>query len=96
MYAVTTFPGANEKNWRVLVMIEQIVEDRKLLGPGNDADKKALVEVSDLLLVLYMLFHNSLFSLLIILSILCIDRLSTVLLKRLSSHLGSCGSFSLH
>jgi hypothetical protein len=28
-------------------MIEQIIEDRKLLGPGNDADKKALVEVSD-------------------------------------------------
>ncbi|KAG0291457.1 hypothetical protein BGZ96_005182 [Linnemannia gamsii] len=44
LYAVTAFPGANEKNWRVLVMIEQIVEDRKLLGPGNDADKKALVE----------------------------------------------------
>ncbi|KAK5799043.1 hypothetical protein F5H01DRAFT_115541 [Linnemannia elongata] len=44
LYAVTAFPGANEKNWRVLVMIEQIIEDRKLLGPGNDADKKALVE----------------------------------------------------
>ncbi|KAG0217063.1 hypothetical protein BGX33_011588 [Mortierella sp. NVP41] len=44
LYAVTAFPGANEKNWRVLVMIEQIIEDRKLFGPGNDADKKALVE----------------------------------------------------
>ncbi|KAF9127699.1 hypothetical protein BGW39_005682 [Mortierella sp. 14UC] len=44
LYAVTAFPRANEKNWRVLVMIEQIVEDRKLLGPGNDADNKALVE----------------------------------------------------
>lgn len=46
LYAVTAFPGANEKNWRVLVMIEQIIEDRKLLGSENDADKKALVEVS--------------------------------------------------
>ena len=46
LYAVTAFPGANMKNWRVLVMIEQIIEDRKMLGPGNDADKKALVEVS--------------------------------------------------
>ncbi|KAF9549135.1 hypothetical protein EC957_004774 [Mortierella hygrophila] len=44
LYAVTAFPGANEKNWRVLVMIEQITEDRKLLGCENDADKKALVE----------------------------------------------------
>ncbi|KAF9567690.1 hypothetical protein EC968_003189 [Mortierella alpina] len=44
LYAVTSFPKAEEKNWRVLVMIEQIVEDRKLLGPGNDADKRALVE----------------------------------------------------
>ncbi|KAF8944994.1 hypothetical protein BGZ47_003417 [Haplosporangium gracile] len=44
LYAVTAFPGANEKNWRVLVMIEQIIEDCKLLGPGNDADKNALVE----------------------------------------------------
>ncbi|KAF9930266.1 hypothetical protein FBU30_000686 [Linnemannia zychae] len=43
LYAVTAFPRANEKNWRVVAMIEQIVEDRKLLGPGNDADKKALV-----------------------------------------------------
>lgn len=46
LYAVTAFPGANEKNWRVLVMIEQIVEDRKLLGSGNNADKRALVEVN--------------------------------------------------
>ncbi|KAG0374285.1 hypothetical protein BGX24_010588 [Mortierella sp. AD032] len=44
LYAVTPFPGANEKNWRVLVMIEQIIEDRKMLGSGNDADKKAFVE----------------------------------------------------
>ncbi|GJJ76796.1 cargo-transport protein YPP1 [Entomortierella parvispora] len=44
LYAVTPFPGANEKNWRVLVMVEQIVEDRKLLGSGNNADKRALVE----------------------------------------------------
>ncbi|KAG0258957.1 hypothetical protein BG011_002960 [Mortierella polycephala] len=44
LYAVTSFPKAEEKNWRVLVMIEQIVEDRKLLGAGNDADKRALVE----------------------------------------------------
>ncbi|KAI1311552.1 hypothetical protein EDD11_003434 [Mortierella claussenii] len=44
LYAVTSFPKAEEKNWRVLVMIEQIVEDRKLLGPGNDADKRVLVE----------------------------------------------------
>ncbi|KAF9353746.1 hypothetical protein BGX26_008495 [Mortierella sp. AD094] len=41
---ITTFPKADEKNWRVLVMVEQIVEDRKLLGSGNDADKRALVE----------------------------------------------------
>ncbi len=45
LYAVTSFPKAEEKNWRVLVMIEQIVEDRKLLGPCNDADKRVLVEV---------------------------------------------------
>ncbi|KAF9395445.1 hypothetical protein BGX21_009892 [Mortierella sp. AD011] len=44
LYAVTPFPKANEKNWRVLVMIEQIVDDRKLIGQGNDADKRALVE----------------------------------------------------
>lgn len=44
LYAVTTFPKADEKNWRVLGMIEQIVEDRKLLGSGNDADKRVLVE----------------------------------------------------
>ncbi|KAF9948226.1 hypothetical protein BGZ72_009837 [Mortierella alpina] len=44
LYAVTSFPTAEEKNWRVLVMIEQIVEDRKMLGPGNDADKRVLVE----------------------------------------------------
>lgn len=47
LYAVTAFPGANENNWRVLVMIEQIIENRKLLGFENDADKKALVEVSE-------------------------------------------------
>lgn len=45
LYAVTAFPKADEKNWRVLGMIEQIVEDRKLIGPGNDADKRVLVEV---------------------------------------------------
>jgi hypothetical protein len=45
LYAVTAFPKADEKNWRVLSMIEQIVEDRKLIGPGNDADKRVLVEV---------------------------------------------------
>ncbi|KAI7823554.1 hypothetical protein BC939DRAFT_451343 [Gamsiella multidivaricata] len=44
LYAITRFPRADEKNWRILVMIEQIMEDRKLLGPGNDADKRALVE----------------------------------------------------
>ncbi|KAG0308907.1 hypothetical protein BGZ98_006258 [Dissophora globulifera] len=44
LYGITSFPRADEKNWRVLVMIEQIVEDRKLIGPGNDADKRALVE----------------------------------------------------
>ncbi|KAG0353593.1 hypothetical protein BGZ54_002181 [Gamsiella multidivaricata] len=44
LYAVTSFPKANEKNWRVLVMIEQIMEDRKAIGPGNDADKRVLVE----------------------------------------------------
>ncbi|KAI8605462.1 hypothetical protein EDD21DRAFT_363470 [Dissophora ornata] len=44
LYAVTSFPKADEKNWRVIVMIEQIVEDRKLIGPGNDADKRVLVE----------------------------------------------------
>ncbi|KAG0014581.1 hypothetical protein BGZ81_000368 [Podila clonocystis] len=44
LYAVNSFPKAHEKNWRVLGMIEQIVEDRKLLGPGNDADKRVLVE----------------------------------------------------
>ncbi|KAF9101372.1 hypothetical protein BGX27_011502 [Mortierella sp. AM989] len=41
---ITTFPRADEKNWRILVMIEQIIEDRKVLGAGNDADKRALVE----------------------------------------------------
>lgn len=46
LYSVNSFPKADEKNWRVLGMIEQIVEDRKLLGPGNDADKRVLVEVS--------------------------------------------------
>ena len=45
LYAVTAFPKADEKNWRVLGMIEQIVEDRKLIGPSNDADKRVLVEV---------------------------------------------------
>ncbi|KAF9964788.1 hypothetical protein BGZ70_005939 [Mortierella alpina] len=44
LYAITSFPKAEEKNWRVLVMLEQIVEDRKLLGPCNDADKRVLVE----------------------------------------------------
>ncbi|KAF9116449.1 hypothetical protein BGX27_002481 [Mortierella sp. AM989] len=44
LYTVSSFPTANEKNWRVLVMVEQIVEDRKLIGYGNDADKRALVE----------------------------------------------------
>ncbi|KAG0098004.1 hypothetical protein BGZ93_001386 [Podila epicladia] len=44
LYAVNSFPKADEKNWRVLGMIEQIVDDRKLLGPGNDADKRVLVE----------------------------------------------------
>ncbi|KAF8933122.1 hypothetical protein BGZ47_011022 [Haplosporangium gracile] len=44
LYAVTAFPKADEKNWRVLSMIEQIVEDRKLIGPSNDADKRVLVE----------------------------------------------------
>ncbi|KAF9979156.1 hypothetical protein BGZ73_005324 [Actinomortierella ambigua] len=44
LYAVTPFPRANEKSWRVLHMIEQIVNDRKLFGGGNDADKRALVE----------------------------------------------------
>ncbi|KAG0074580.1 hypothetical protein BGZ90_010635 [Linnemannia elongata] len=44
LYAVTAFPKADEKNWRVLSMIEQIVEERKLIGPSNDADKRVLVE----------------------------------------------------
>ncbi|KAF9926655.1 hypothetical protein FBU30_003799 [Linnemannia zychae] len=44
LYAVTTFPKADEKNWRVLIMIEQIIEERKLIGPGNDADKRVIVE----------------------------------------------------
>ncbi|KAG0261688.1 hypothetical protein BG011_000784 [Mortierella polycephala] len=44
LYAVTTFPRADEKNWRVLEMIERIVQDRRLTGLGNDADKRALVE----------------------------------------------------
>ncbi|KAF9425226.1 hypothetical protein BGZ76_003366 [Entomortierella beljakovae] len=44
LYSVTLFPRADEKNWRVLLMIEQIVEDRKLIGPGNDADKRAFVD----------------------------------------------------
>ncbi|KAF9125976.1 hypothetical protein BGX30_000205 [Mortierella sp. GBA39] len=44
LYAITAFPKADEKNWRVLGMIEQIVEDRKLIGPSNDADKRVLVE----------------------------------------------------
>lgn len=45
LYATTSFPKADEKNRHVLIMIEQIVEDRKQLGPGNDADKRVLVEV---------------------------------------------------
>ncbi|KAF9583966.1 hypothetical protein BGW38_007984, partial [Lunasporangiospora selenospora] len=44
LYAVTQFPKADEKNWRALAMIEQIIEDRRLLGPGSDADKRTLVE----------------------------------------------------
>ncbi|KAI8363521.1 hypothetical protein B0O80DRAFT_15574 [Mortierella sp. GBAus27b] len=44
LYGVTSFPRAEEKNWHVLVMIEQIVEDWKVIGPGNDADKRVLVE----------------------------------------------------
>ncbi|KAF9431368.1 hypothetical protein BGZ76_000407 [Entomortierella beljakovae] len=42
--AITTFPRADEKNWRIVAMIEQIVQDRKLLGSGNDADKRSLVD----------------------------------------------------
>ncbi|KAG0041652.1 hypothetical protein BGZ83_001493 [Gryganskiella cystojenkinii] len=44
LYAATSFPKADEKNPHVLIMIEQIVEDKKQLGPGNDADKRVLVE----------------------------------------------------
>jgi hypothetical protein len=45
LYSIATFPRANEKNWRIALMIEQIVEDRRLLGSGNEADRRALVEV---------------------------------------------------
>ncbi|KAF9980637.1 hypothetical protein BGZ65_004861, partial [Modicella reniformis] len=44
LYAVCSFPTADKKNWHVLVMIEQIVEDWKVIGPGNNADKRVLVE----------------------------------------------------
>ncbi|KAK3813019.1 MAG: hypothetical protein J3Q66DRAFT_347178 [Benniella sp.] len=44
LYEVISFPRAEEKNYHVLAMIEQIVEDWKLIGPGNDADKRVLVE----------------------------------------------------
>lgn len=60
LYAVTSFPKAEEKNWRVLVMVEQIVEDRKLLGAGNDADKRALVEVKKLFKHHFMIYANRL------------------------------------
>ncbi|KAF9913610.1 hypothetical protein BX616_009816, partial [Lobosporangium transversale] len=44
LYAITAFPRADQKNWRVLVMIEQIMEDHKVLGSSSEADKRALVE----------------------------------------------------
>jgi hypothetical protein len=52
LYEVISFPRAEEKNYHVLAMTEQIVEDWKLIGPGNDADKRVLVEVRYLDLVL--------------------------------------------
>lgn len=45
LYSIAAFPRANEKNWRVSLMIEQITEDRRLLGSGNEADRRSLVEV---------------------------------------------------
>ncbi|KAF9408781.1 hypothetical protein BGZ94_002189 [Podila epigama] len=44
LYTFTPFPKANEVNWRVIELIERVVEDRNLIGAGTDADKKSLVE----------------------------------------------------
>lgn len=93
LYAVNSFPKADEKNWRVLGMIEQIVEDRKLLGPGNDADKRVLVEASTTSLVapdvtfFHLMKANRLFSI--------SHRQFTEPRKRRSSLPGFCDSYSL-
>ncbi|KAG0339198.1 hypothetical protein BG004_006924 [Podila humilis] len=44
LFDFTPFPKANEVNWRVPDLIERIVEERRMVGSGNDADKRSLVE----------------------------------------------------
>lgn len=45
LFAFAQFPKAGEINWRVLDLVERIVDDRKLIGFSNEASKRSHVEV---------------------------------------------------
>jgi len=45
LYKLTDFPKAGEVNWRVLEMVDQVMDDWALLGYGTTSEIKGLVEV---------------------------------------------------
>ncbi|KAG0345061.1 hypothetical protein BG005_001486, partial [Podila minutissima] len=45
LFAFAQFPKAGEINWRVLDLVERIVDDRKLIGFSNEASKRSHVEL---------------------------------------------------
>ncbi|KAG0083208.1 hypothetical protein BGZ92_010986 [Podila epicladia] len=45
LFAFVQFPKAGEINWRVLDLVERIVNDRKLIGFSNEASKRSHVEI---------------------------------------------------
>lgn len=44
-HKVHRFPKANEINWRVLEMCEQLVTDWRMVGPGSLSERRSLVDV---------------------------------------------------
>ncbi|KAG0320016.1 hypothetical protein BG000_003718, partial [Podila horticola] len=45
LFVFVQFPKAGEINWRVLDLVERIVDDRKLIGFSNESSKRSHVEL---------------------------------------------------
>lgn len=61
LLAFVQFPKAGEINWRVLELVERIVDDRKLIGFSNEASKRSHIEVKLQAPRLFSLTLNGLF-----------------------------------